>query len=374
MFDFIPGQDIIKQELITLAREKRIPHALLFVGPQGNGGLALAIAFAQYILCQNPNDRGACGSCTHCKRVAAHVHPDIHYSFPVIARKGTEGKSAEFLTEWRQLLSQYRFPAVAAWTEILEADNKQLNINRKECSEIISRLSLKPVETDYKIQIIWLPEYLGKEGNRLLKLIEEPPPNTFFFLVAQDTSRILPTILSRCQIIRVPAIPDETMAQYAIHALNLPSAKAATLAALAEGDLYRLHRLATEDRDELEDLFIRWVRLAFHDNKGELVKLVETIAAMSRERQKQFIQTGIALVRLMIRLQAGSEASPLSAQATFVQKMASFLGFEKTANLVPVLDACLVGIQRNAYAKILFLDTSFRIRQLMHAQQAETHA
>lgn len=368
-FKDIPGRANIKRELQNMVSEDRISHAIMFLGPEGNGGLAMAFAFSSYLLCTDKVDGDACGVCKNCRRIANHVHPDIHYTFPVISRKGMNGISSEFYPDWRNLLEKKPYPSIHNWMDVLSAENKQFNINKNECHQIVRQLSLKSVEAPYKIQIIWLPEYLGKEGNRLLKIIEEPPADTLFFLVAQNTEQVLNTIISRCQIMHIPAFLDEEIKLYGEKQWGLDENKAQALALLAEGNMSVAYNVADDQTNELAPVFIRWMRLAFQDKDGQLVKLVEEMAKLGRERQKQLIMLGLRFLRMMLlsRMLGSKPQGMEDKEAIFVEKMAQFIPFEGLADLVALMDECFYGIERNANPKILFLDTSFRINGIMRA-------
>lgn len=372
MFNQIPGRANIKRELKNMVSEDRIPHALLFLGPEGNGGLAVVFAFIQYLLCSDKKDADSCGICRNCKRIQSHTHPDLHYTFPVISRKSQLGISSEFYKDWRKLLAQTPYPSINQWMNILEAENKQFNINKNECHQIVRQLSLKSVEAPYKIQVIWLPEYLGKEGNRLLKIIEEPPSDTLFFLVAQNTEQILNTIISRCQIMNIPSFTDEEIKGFAQNQWLLSENKAQSVALLAEGNMSIAYNVIADQTDELTPLFIRWMRLAFQDKDGQLVELVNEMAKLGRERQKQLLSLGLRLLRMMLLSRmAGNKPEGLEETETvFVQKMAAFIDFDGLSQLVELIDACFYAIERNANPKILFLDVSFKINGILRRVNA----
>lgn len=372
MFNQIPGRENIKRELKNMVSENRIPHALLFLGPEGNGGLATAFAFVQYLLCTDKTGEDSCGNCRNCRRIQSHTHPDLHYTFPVISRKSQLGISSEFYKEWRELLAQNPYPSINQWMNILEAENKQFNINKNECHQIVRQLSLKSVEAPYKIQIIWLPEYLGKEGNRLLKIIEEPPADTLFFLVAQNTENILNTIISRCQIMNIPSFTDEEIKAFAQNQWQLSENKAQSLALLAEGNMSVAYNIVADETDELTPLFIKWMRLAFQDKDGKLVELVNEMAKLGRERQKQLLSLGLRLLRMMLLSRmAGSKPEGLEeSESVFVQKMGAFIDFDGLSQLVELMDECFYAVERNANPKILFLDVSFKINGILRGVKA----
>lgn len=177
-FKEIVAQEEAKQQLLQMVNTGRLPHALLLIGQEGCGQLAMALALAQYVLCQQRTKNEPCGTCQACLKSSKWIHPDIHFSFPTI---GTNSKSDQFLEQWRTLLGEHPYFSVFDWFQHIGAENKQGNINKEECLNVFKKLSLKTFESEYKVLIMWMPEYLGKEGNRLLKLIEEPTENTFFY-------------------------------------------------------------------------------------------------------------------------------------------------------------------------------------------------
>ena len=257
-FKDVIGQTRGKTLLRQLAQSERVPHALLLLGQTGSGNLALALAFAQMLQCER-NDAGnalfaaepledACGVCSACRKAAQFAHPDIHYSFPAV---GTNAVSTDFSKAWRSAMSENPYMDVNTWLQRLGADNKQGNINTAECNAILKKLSLKAFEGRYKILLMWRPEYLGKEGNRLLKLIEEPPDQTIFLLAAENPEQILNTVLSRCQLIKTDALSDEDIAERLSQKRNLDNTRALQLAFMAHGDFNLALTLA--DNPENDD-------------------------------------------------------------------------------------------------------------------------
>ena len=204
-FNELIGLDRSIDRLRSMAQPGRMPHAMLLVGPEGSGKLPLALALAQYLLCEQRTDADACGQCSNCRKLQILQHPDLHFVFPVVGSKMT---SDQYLVQWRAALAENPYLNVNDWLQSIGAENKQGNISKEECLAIVKKLSLKSFESRSKVMLIWLPEYLGKEGNRLLKIIEEPPVDTYFILVAQQTELILNTILSRCQLLKVDAFSD----------------------------------------------------------------------------------------------------------------------------------------------------------------------
>ncbi len=169
-FKNVIGQAVVKKHLAEMVAHNRLSHALLFTGKEGTGALPIAIAFSQYILCENKS-ADACGECSPCKKATDLVHPDIHFSYPVIPKKpGDKPISTDYISEWREFIEQYPYGNAYDWLQFIGAENKQGNITANECNDIIHKLNLKSFESGYKILILWMPEYLGTEEINFLNL------------------------------------------------------------------------------------------------------------------------------------------------------------------------------------------------------------
>ena len=387
----IIGQQRTKEFLASLASSERVPHALLFLSPTGGGGLALATAFAQLLQCeqyaggtkaeigglfeddqppitshQSPSFQ-SCGECSACRKAAHFIHPDIHFSFPSV---GTNAVSTDFLKEWRMFLSETPYSDVNTWLQRIGADNKQGNINKEECNAILKKLSLKAFEGRYKILLMWLPEYLGKEGNRLLKLIEEPPEQTIFLLVAENQDLILSTILSRCQLVKLEPLSDEEVANELVQDRGIHLERARQIAFLSGGDYGAA--LAAADAPFTDDaqLLLDWLRKCWRGHAVEMVRWTEDFAKLGRENQKQFLHYGLHFLREMLSLvSTGSPTMRLRPEElATAQNMAKVLDFEKIAQIVGLINDNIYYIERNANPKILFLDTSIKMHQIMKTE------
>ncbi len=363
LFNAIIGQDRTKSLLLQLASSERVPHALLFLGPTGSGNLALAVAFAQLLQCEKPDTDGACGVCNACHKAAAFAHPDIHFSFPTV---GTNAVSTNFHKEWRAFLSDNPYADVNTWLQRLGADNKQGNITKDECNAIIKKLSLMAFEGRYKILVMWMPEYLGKEGNRLLKLIEEPPEQTIFLLAAENQEAILNTILSRCQLVKTDLLSDEELTEGLMQRRQIDTGRARQIAFLASGDFGAALALADNPENDDAHLLLDWLRKCWRGNAVELVKWTEQFAQLGRENQKQFLQYGLHFLREMMSLIAtGNTALRLRPEElTTAQNMAKVLDFEKITQLAAIFNDNIYYVERNANPKILFLDTSIVMHKI----------
>jgi len=365
-FRDIIGQSKAKPVLTGFASGGRMPHAMMLLGSSGGGSLAIALTFAQFLQCEHrqPDDTEPCGECTACKKVAVFSHPDIHFSFPTV---GSNVVSTDFLKQWRSFLNNNPYAGVNDWLQQLSAENKQGNITKDECNAIIKKLSLKKFEGRYKILLMWLPEYLGKEGNRLLKLIEEPPEDTVFLLVAENAELILPTVLSRCQLVRLDPLSDEDIATALTDRMKLDLARASEIAFLAGSDYGEAVRIASSQENSHTAMFVDWLRKCWKGNAVELVQWTEVFARTGRETQKQFLLYGLHFMRELMALSVtGNSTLRLKPdELATAQNMAKVLNFEKISKLVAVFNDNIFYIERNANPKILMLDTSIGVNAIM---------
>lgn len=363
-FADVMGQARAKSLLQQLARSERVPHALLLLGPTGSGSLALALAFAQLLQCESPHDGNACGHCAACRKTAQHAHPDIHFSYPTV---GANAVSTDFLKAWREALLENPYLDVNSWLQRIGAENKQGNITRDECQAIIKKLSLKIFEGRYKILVQWLPEYLGKEGNRLLKLIEEPPEQTVFILVAENAELILPTILSRCQLIKTEILDDDAVTEALRRLRHIDEQRSRHIAFLAGGDLNAALNLADHPENDDASLLLDWLRKCWKGDGVELVRWTENFSRLGRENQKQFLGYGLHFLReLLAYLATGATQLRLQThEYNTAVNMAKVLNFNKIEQIADIFNQNIYYIERNANPKILFLDTSIQLNQIM---------
>ncbi len=362
LFKDIPGQQAVKKRLINSVNEARISHAQLFLGPEGSGSLALALAYAQYISCLEKLPDDSCGKCSACTKYQKLIHPDLHFSYPFITKASAE-TSVNYIKEWRNAIAENPFMGIDQWMEYLDAENKQPNINIAECHAIIQKLVLKSFEAEYKIILIWLPEYLGAAGNSLLKLIEEPPAKTLFILIAQNYEQILATILSRTQLIKIPKLADEELKAYLIDN-GCPQEKAGRIAYLANGNIAAAQQLLAEDDDDLESLFIQWFRLCYGRKGVEINDWIEQVAnaRFGRENQKSLLRFGLQVVRdcLMVNLDQTSIVK-FESKHFELTKLANTINFENAPLIIKGFEQAIYHIERNANPKIMFLDLSIQM-------------
>ena len=361
-FNQVIGQHAIKQRLINSVTENRVSHAQLFLGPEGSGSLALAVAYAQYLSCEDRQPTDSCGVCASCRKYEKLAHPDLHFSYPFFA-KHKDDNALTFIEQWREALLANPYLSLDIWRGYLDAENKQANINIAECHQIIKKLSFKPFESAYKILILWLPEYLDKEGNALLKIIEEPQPNTLFILVAQNQDQILNTILSRTQLIKIPAPGYDEVRDFLINRHRQTESAAAEIAYLANGNITEALAMLDHDNKSYHNLFVQWLRFCFANKGIELVAFVDQISKMGRENQKNFIRYGINFIRecCLIMAGAGSLVHLPPAELETAQKMTAVMNIFAANNITAELEKAHYHVERNANPKILFLDVSLQI-------------
>lgn len=362
-FKDIQGHGEIKAQLISTVRENRVSHAQLFFGPEGNGGLALAIAYAQYLNCTDRTAEDSCGECANCRKYQKYIHPDLHFSYPFFA-KHREDTAATFIQTWREALQKNPYLGMEDWRAHSEVDNKQANINIAEAHDIIKKLSLKAFEAEYKVLIMWLPEYLDKQGNALLKLIEEPPEKTLFLLVSENTDRILTTILSRTQLVKILPYQTGEIVDFLQANTGLAADQAAEIALMSEGNIALAQRLSAELEEPFFGLMVQWLRYVVTDSGRSFITYSETeLAGLDRENQKSFLRYTISMMRAAVLEKSGvGVLQPLSGRAKdFVQKFSAAYSLSQIEEMIEQLEEAIFHIERNANAKLLFLDLSLRL-------------
>jgi DNA polymerase-3 subunit delta' len=375
-FKQIVGQNAVKQRLINSVTENRVSHAQLFLGPGGSGSLSLAVAYAQFLSCEDKQVDDSCGVCSSCRKYQKLMHPDLHFSYPFFA-KHKDDTAITFIEQWRDAFITNPYLSLDIWRGYLDAENKQANINIAECHQIIKKLSFKPFESAYKILILWLPEYLDKEGNALLKIIEEPQPNTLFLLVAQNQDQILNTILSRTQLIKIPALSYSEIKDYLVSHHNQTEDAAAEIAYLSNGNLTDALLMLQQENKGYHGMFVQWLRLCFANKGIEVMAFVDQLSKMGRENQKNFLRYGVNFIRECCLLLSGAgQLVHLPAQELeTAQKMTNVMNIDQSQNIVAELEKAHYHVERNANPKILFLDVSLQIIKILNLtirQRADT--
>lgn len=377
-----------------MVQQNRISHALLFLGKEGSGGLSLAIAFAQYILCEKVANRNApppgpslfgdepassapvslptdaCGQCASCVKAQQLVHPDIHFSYPVIPRKaGDKPVSTDYITEWRTFISKQSYGNVYDWLQSIGAENKQGNITAHECNDIIRKLNLKSFESGFKILVLWMPEYLGNEGNKLLKLIEEPPADTLFILVAENDSLVLPTILSRTQLVKIPVLETADLTE-ALLAKGTSPEQARQAASIAGGNFREALQLVQHAGEDWQVLLRDWLNAILKNGPIAQVKWIDEVSKLGREKQKQFLRYFNHLLEQAIRVRAMGDSFPIpDAERDFALRLNKIANFGQQEAIIEELDKAAYYIERNANAKMLFHALTIKLYHIVAKKQ-----
>lgn len=379
LFSQIIGQEDVKARLIQSIRADRISHTQLFLGPEGSGALALAVAYAQMINCLNPGENDSCGTCSSCVKFEKLIHPDLHFTFPTIVKTEKKEKlrtSNDFIDYWRPAFLQNPYISELQWLLTLDEDGKkQGNITAEECRDIIRKVGLTAYEAKYKTIIIWLPEYLKQEGNILLKLLEEPPPKTLILLVAQDSEKILATILSRTQTIRIPHLSDQAIAAYLTENYQTEPQEAETIARVAEGNLMMATSILEAGRSDYNELFAEWMRACYTRKMPDILQFIDKVSGSGREFLKSFISYGLHMLRaVLLSRHADEDLIRLSStEREFIGKFAVAFNDQNIEEISAMLNQTAFHIERNADLKITFLNLSFYISRRLIRQKAASN-
>jgi DNA polymerase III subunit delta' len=372
-FAQIPGQKEIIEKLLKSVREERVSHAQLFAGQEGCGSMALALAYAKYVSCENRNDHDSCGICKSCVKYERLIHPDLHFVFPVIkSKKYPDPVSDNYLAEWREFVQKSPYFTLNNWLESIEVGNAQGMIFASEASEIIKKLNLKTFESDFKIMIIWLPEKMHQAtANKLLKMIEEPPEKTLFLLVSEDPDKVISTILSRCQLVKIPSFTETNIKDYIIKRFNLSGDKAIDISHVANGNIVRAIDLCENDDSSQVNLdrFKSLMRFAWKRDIISIINWSEELAATGREAQKNFVTFSLRLLRENLMLSLDQLKNSLvyltGEEASFSEKFHSSINQNNIYPLTEEFNLVYSHIEANGNPKIIFLDLAIKVTRLI---------
>lgn len=374
-FADIIGQAEVKQKLLQTVKENRVSHAQLFFGPEGSGKLALAIAYAQYINCENKAETDSCGVCSSCLKYEKLIHPDLHFFFPVSSTKKvkeTEKPLSEiFLQEWRELLLETGgYITSREWYRKIDIEKKQGLINAADCNKIIEKFKYKSFESEYIVVIIWMAEKIfHAAAPKILKIIEEPPPKTLFILISDNQDKILPTIISRTTPVRIPRLADEDIINKIKSSHNYTDEQIKNAVFLSEGNYTTaLRQLEESEADDLNfENFQKWMRLCFAANIQGINTFIQEITKLNREQLKSFFQYALRITRncLLINYNGFDNAKISSKEKAFLEKFFPFINSANGIRFTEEFEKALFHIERNAYAPLLFMDLSLTISKLL---------
>lgn len=371
LFTDIIGQEAIKAHLINTVKENRISHAQLFLGKEGYGSLALAIAYAQYIMCLDKKDNDACNECSSCRKINKLQHPDLHFSFPTVGSKSSQALiSDDYISQWREFVTTNAYGSYEQWLQKMDAGNSQGSIKVKEAESIVRKLNLKSFEAEFKIMIVWLPEKMNAESaNKLLKLIEEPPEKTLFFLVSLNSDLIISTILSRTQLVKINRISDDELFIGLQHKKNISDDKAREVSRMSDGDYNAACNMieTSVDTQQNFEFFTQLMRLSYMGKFPDIIKWVDTLSKEGREKQKAFLKYGLKMLREnLITNQKQVELARFSDdEKAFASKFSNFIHPENTPLLANELNLAHMHISRNANVKVVFLDLCIKLNRML---------
>jgi DNA polymerase-3 subunit delta' len=368
-FENIPALKDVKQLLTDAAHHNHIAHAQLFVGAEGALNLPIALAFATYLHCENPTEHDACGTCAACTKNAKFIHPDTHFIYPysnVKNDKDEERLKADIAKTWRSFLLEHPYGNLNDWTNYYGGEDKQGIISTQTGREIIKTLSLKPFESKAKVMIIWQPELMhSAAANAILKILEEPPPQTYFILVSNAADKLLPTIISRTQIVTIPLLHNDEVAEYLVSNHQLDSTRAEKIAQLAEGKLNAALHLIDQPDDDNNQRFIEWMRACAGRQYLRLVTMADEYHALDKLSQRNMFMFSLNMMREALLCLAGGEVLSRTKgdDITFLKRFSDTLNINKIETITSLISESAYYLERNASAKMVFLDLSLKISQ-----------
>ncbi len=378
-FSDILGQEYIKNHLTTSALLGRIPHAQLFIGPEGSGALAMAIAYSQFVLCNNLDNENSGGNDSCNLKFKSLSHPDLHFVYPNVTNEDvkTKPKSLDFIGDWREFISLNPYGSLFDWYTHLGVQNKQGEIRVDDAQDILKSLALKSYEGGYKIMIVWMADKMNiAASNKLLKLLEEPPEKTLFILISENEEDIIQTIRSRCQVMHFGALPENIIAEALVSRLNVAVKTATIIAHQAQGNYNKALHLLHEDSEDFpfEKWFVDWVRAAFRAKGNatailDLISWSEEISGLGREAQKKFLNYCIDMFRQALLLNYQTEKLVYIETKVDKFKLENFAPFVNENNINAIfseLSDAIYHIERNGNAKIILTDLSIKLTRLIH--------
>ena len=369
LFQDIPNQTAVKSLLRQSVQRQHVAHAQLFRGQEGGAALALALAYAQYLNCEDraPGADDSCGHCPACTKTAKLAHPDLNFIVPVTTTKtvAKDAVSSKFMADWRAFVLDNPYQGLNDWMQHIGAENKQGNISKDEAVQILKLVSLKAFEARFKIVILWLPELMHPAAaNAVLKLLEEPPPATIFLLVSHAPEQLLPTIISRVQPVVVRPFSEDDITAFLRDEYQVPEAKARQVAQLAEGSLGAAlaSRDANADHDYFE-FFAKWMRQCYSQKAADIIKQSDDFQKLGRENQKELLAYSLGLLRKVLLFGIDPKFVPhlAAGEQQFVTGFAKFVTPRNADLLTKELTDAHYHIERNANAKMVFVDSSLRM-------------
>ena len=369
LFSQVVGQKNLKTHLINEINHDKVGHAQMFIGKPGYGGLPLALAFVQYLLCENKKKSDSCGECRSCSKVQKLQHPDLSFSFPSVQK--ISKVSDKLLLEWRGQVLESPYFDLNMWINRIDNKGRRPVISKDESVEIIRRLALKPYEGGYKVLLIWMPEEMHTTcSNSLLKVLEEPPKKTVFILVAESSEKIPQTIISRTQIVTVPRVKVDPMSAFLQSEKKVVSTIAESISARVDGDLIEAIDILRDNEglDENKTLFVGLMRVCYKKNVLGMMSWAESAAAISNEHQKRFLKYALHMFRQsMLRNYTEKHLTKVSKEEDeFLINFAKFITGNNIVDFMKAFNDGHYQLERNANSKILFTNLCFQVMKYIH--------
>jgi len=377
-FSSIIGLDTVKKHLIQSVSGGHVAHAQMFFGLHGSANLAMALAYATYLNCENPSSEDSCGECPSCKKIDKLVHPDMHFVFPIhsLGTSG-EGESADrkYDEERSKVVANFREAVLQnqayfdlnMWVSQLNLGNKQCLINVREGRGIIRSITLKAFEAKYKVVLIWLSELMNLEcANAILKVLEEPPARTIFLLVTNDVEKNISTIVSRTQIVKIPSHSDEEIIQFLVENKDISEEKATEMAIFSEGSIIRSYEFLENSNVLLKQFFKEWLRSCYMFKYADYIAKADDFFGFSKQDQKNFFTYGLLVIRdLNLYYSDAPELIRIPEdEKQFLQGLSKTIAVEKLTVIMEMFNNSFYYLERNAHSKIMFMQLSFQMSTL----------
>lgn len=364
-FSEIIGNQELARQIAQIIDEGRLGHAILLDEMPGGGALAFALAIAQYINCKNRSNLDSCGSCPSCLKIQKSIHPDIHFAFPVntsskVSKSDKNPVSDLFLPIWREMIAKSPYFTESQLYNEIGIDNKSGNISAYEAKQIINKLVLHPYEASHKVMIIWMAERMNLvAANKLLKLLEEPSPDTIFILISNNPDKLLPTIISRCRAIKIPPMDISQLAKI-LEDKTSSKDRAAICAKLSGGSYGKALQLIDyqEESAESEELIISIIEAGLRKNFEEMYPLWNKLADLKKEKQKEFCIKSEEVLRRLLMIKNGLNDIAFIEEESFERftTLASKIKDDFFPKAVAALDKTLSAIESNVNSKLTFCD------------------
>ena len=372
-FKDIPSNNRVKSQLLHAVENNRLSHAHLFTCEDGSSGLAMALAFAQYLMCENKSPYDSCGLCPACLKSEKLIHADLHCVFPVITGKEIRPISDHFVEEWRAAITSNPFITEEEWYLNLGNTNKQGFISVNESNELSKKIVLKPYESSYRVIIVWHAEKMhNPAANKLLKLLEEPPEKTIFILLTSSSENLLETIVSRLQNTTIGPCDENSLTKYLVEKEAVDEKKASEISYFSSGNIGQALKL-TKGSDLLKqntEEFQNWMRMCYKARIIELASWVDIIICLGREQQKGFLQYALHMVReSLVRNFADSSIQKVrKEEEQFTKNFAPFIHQNNAIEIIEEIELAYKHVSRNGSSKFIFMDLTLKMVVLLHVK------